>query len=313
MKRYIKTAIVLGSLLAACLIAALLRPLPEDAGPAKRLVGYISTLSEDTMGDQLEAALLAAAGDRGYQILSVSASNTQESQTEALRILLASTVDVVVFSPVCESGWDTQLREAWALRIPIVTVMRSLNTANECALYHVGYDYRAQAAEIMDYLASNAAEPTRIFVLSGTIGSSVTREITVGLRDCETDLLTVDNRAYGNFMRSRGREIVQGIFRHNNEIDVIISCNESMALGAVDAFQTLGIGPGAVRICLFNGIAGGEAWAGSGYISYGILCDIPALAEEVMDTIALAASDRQGTETVFLPYTAVCQEVGPNA
>ncbi len=44
------------------------------------------------------------------------AQQKQENQIKALRSFIAQRVDVIAFSPVVETGWDTVLQEAQAPR-----------------------------------------------------------------------------------------------------------------------------------------------------------------------------------------------------
>jgi ABC-type sugar transport system substrate-binding protein len=54
----------------------------------------------------------------------------QENQVKAIRSFIAQRVDVIAFSPVVESGWDTVLREAKAAKIPVILTDRAVKVSD---------------------------------------------------------------------------------------------------------------------------------------------------------------------------------------
>ena len=299
------------AVLAAVLLAvtgtgmAMLHRKAEGAGTPEKIVGYVSTRSEDALGDEVEAAILEKIGDENVRLISVRADCSQNSQVEALRVLLTSSVDVIVFSPVVQSGWESVLKEAWKQKIPVVTVIKDLNAGGICAHYHVGYDYSAQARDMMAWLEETRENSSNLFLLSGTMGSSVTEEIKASLRSYETDRIQVKNSASGNYMKTRGREIVHGIFSYNNDIDVIISCNSAMAAGALEALEGLGVSEQAVQMCVFNVSSRDMQLQKSPFVDFCIPADAENLADAVTAQILTAeSSDRQEIRT-YVPYRVV--------
>ena len=54
----------------------------------------------------------------GIDLKFADAQQKQENQIKAIRSFIAQKVDVIAFSPVVETGWDTVLREAKAAEDP---------------------------------------------------------------------------------------------------------------------------------------------------------------------------------------------------
>ena len=269
------------------------------------IIGYVSTRSEDLLGDEMEEALLEQISRENVRLISVRADCSQSSQIEAFRVLLTSSVDVIVFSPVVQTGWESVLRESWKQRIPVVTFYRDLNAGGLCAHYHVGYDYGEQAKDVMAWLENTRKTATNVFFLSGTMGSSVTDEIKAGLRSYETEDIRLKNSASGNYMRSRGREIAHGVFSYNNEIDVIASCNSAMAAGTLEALQQLGIPERDVRLCVFNVSEQDMVLAKNPYVDLCLPVKADELAMRVTDTILHADSADKLETRIVVPYTIV--------
>ena len=76
------------------------------------------------------------------------AQQKQENQIKALRSFIAQKVDVIAFSPVVESGWDTVLKEAKDAQIPVVLTDRAIDS-KDTTLYKsfIGSDFVKEGEE----------------------------------------------------------------------------------------------------------------------------------------------------------------------
>ncbi len=62
--------------------------------------------------------------DAGIELKFSDAQQKQENQIKAIRSFIQQRVDVIAFSPVVESGWDTVLMEAKRANIPVILTDR---------------------------------------------------------------------------------------------------------------------------------------------------------------------------------------------
>ena len=83
-----------------------------------------------------------AAKKAGVNLKFADAQQRQENQIKAIRSFIAQRVNVIAFSPVVETGWDTVLREAKAAKIPVILTDRTVNVSDE-SLYvtFIGSDF----------------------------------------------------------------------------------------------------------------------------------------------------------------------------
>jgi simple sugar transport system substrate-binding protein len=104
-----------------------------------------------------------------------------------------------------------------------------------------------RAAEfLLKKFFDNEKNTIRIIELRGTEGSSPAISRAEGFRETlknypEFDIIF---SASGDFLRSKGYELMRGILGDFIDIDVIYSHNDSMTLGAIDAIKERGIKPG---------------------------------------------------------------------
>jgi len=90
------------------------------------------------------------------------------------------------------------------------------------------------------------SNPVRIVEISGTEGSSPAFGRAEGFREGLKDFpeFQIIESISGDFLRSKGLEIMREFLRTYNNIDVVYSHNDGMALGVIDAMKEVGLKPG---------------------------------------------------------------------
>ena len=97
------------TVLAAALLAACAIHTPVFA--AKPLViGFSQVGAESEWRTANTVSIKDAAKKEGITLKFADAQQKQENQVKAIRSFIAQGVDLIAFSPVVESGWDTVLR-----------------------------------------------------------------------------------------------------------------------------------------------------------------------------------------------------------
>ena len=175
-----------------------------------------------------------------------------ENQIKAIRSFIAYKVDVIAFSPLVETGWDTVLGEAKAAGIPVIIVDRMIDTADDslytCALCSDFNLEGHRAGEFLIRKYQDSSGPVRIVEIGGTIDSTPAIGRSEGFRDVISShsKFEVIFSEDGDFMLSKGKEIMQKVlWLHDpKDIDVLYSHNDDMTFGAIEVMQEAGIEPG---------------------------------------------------------------------
>ena len=217
------------------------------------VVGFSQLGAESSWRIANTANMEEAAKQAGFGLMMENANQKQEKQIDAIRSFIAYQVDVIVFSPIVENGWDNVLREAKKAGIPVILMDRMISTSDD-SLYtaYVGADFYAEGRRAGEYLIRKAdalqAEHMNIVELSGTIDSTPMRDRQKGFMDVigGDPRFTVLESISGDFLRSKGEECAfQLLEKYGTEgIDVIYSHNDSMMLGVLDVLEQKGIRPG---------------------------------------------------------------------
>jgi len=193
-----------------------------------------------------------AAENAGVQLLFENAEQKQENQIKAIRSFIVYQVDVIAFVPIVADGWDNILKEAKNAGIPVLVTDRKITTENE-DLYagFIGTDSEQEGREAGYFLLKKfadrpAGDPVRIIEISGTEGSSVAVGRADGFREIVEDNpdFEIIYTESGDFLRSKGYEIMTRLLKKFKDIDVLYSHNDGMTLGAMDAMKEVGIRPG---------------------------------------------------------------------
>ncbi|MFV0529017.1 MAG: substrate-binding domain-containing protein [Lachnospiraceae bacterium] len=223
--------------------------------PDAAVLGFVVTVTEDEWQEDVFESLKEEARSSGYEIMTIQAERNQAEQIEAIRALIVYRVDAIILFPVVDSGWDAVLIEAQEANIPVITADKGIRKSDEFVTYYVGYDYYADAAKEAALLAEQAQPEDTIIELYGTLGSYSAKEITRGFRETLTQQgLEIQSSVSGDYMRSRGKEITEGFLKSSDGVDFIISHNDAMTLGAVEAIEEQGKIPGTdVRIFAVGG------------------------------------------------------------
>lgn len=131
-------------LLCACEADA---PQQEEA-QAELLIGFSQLGSESSWRIGNTLSIQKAAQEHGINLMYDNALQKQENQIAQLRSFIAYQVDLIVFSPIVEDGWDNVLTEARHAGIPVILMDRFINTADD-SLYtaYIGADFYMEGGQ----------------------------------------------------------------------------------------------------------------------------------------------------------------------
>lgn len=248
-----KAHATLALLLMLCLaLTAGCAPRPTATAPEEAeqvLLGFSQLGSESAWRIGNTNSIQEAAKRAGVQLMYENAEQKQEKQIKAIRSFIAYQVDVIAFSPIVEDGWDNVLEEAKQAGIPVLITDRRINTTdNSLIVGFVGSDFYAEGRRAGRFLLQKmqGTQPVNIVEISGTVDSTPMRARGQGFRDelAGISRYTILESVSGDFLRSKGKECMQGLLARHADIDVLFSHNDSMTLGALEAIEEAGLQPG---------------------------------------------------------------------
>jgi ABC-type sugar transport system substrate-binding protein len=232
-----------------------------------------------------------SAAAAGIDLQFSDAQQKQENQIKAIRSFIQQRVDVIAFSPVVESGWDTVLMEAKRANIPVILTDRAVDSA-DTSLYKtfLGSDFVKEGQKAGEWLLKNvdaSAGPVNIVELQGTTGSApaIDRQEGFGEVIAQNPNLKVIASQTGDFTRSGGRQVMEAFLKAHPDIDVLYAHNDDMGLGAIEAIEAAGKVPGQdIKIITVDAVKDGMQALADGKINYIVECN-PLLGPQLMDLV----------------------------
>ena len=187
--------------------------------------------------------------ENGFYMIFDNAQQKQENQIKAVRNFILQEVDYIVLDPIVMSGWDNVLQNAKEAEIPVILVDRDVEVEDD-SLYvtSVVTDMVAEGRNagywLEDYLEKQGREDEdiQIVMLLGTEGASAQIGRTKGFTEIagQHENWTILEQLGGDFTQAKGRESMETLLKKYDDIDVVISENDNMTFGAIDAIQDAG-------------------------------------------------------------------------
>jgi ABC-type sugar transport system substrate-binding protein len=261
-----------------------------SAGKGGKLtMGFAQVGAESGWRTANTKSIQEAAAAAGVDLKFSDAQQKQENQIKAIRSYVAQKVDVIAFSPVVESGWDTVLKEAKDAKIPVILTDRAIDSP-DTSLYKtfIGSDFVLEGKKAGEWLVKEyhgKTDPVNIVQLEGTTGSAPANDRKSGFADvikADPKFKIVASQT-GEFTRAKGKEVMEALLKANPKIDVLYAHNDDMGLGAIEAIEAAGKKPGTdIKIITVDATKDGMTALSDGKINYIVECS-PLLGPQLMD------------------------------
>ncbi|MEU4370805.1 ABC transporter substrate-binding protein [Micromonospora chersina] len=257
----------------------------------KITLGFSQVGAESGWRTANTTSIKEAATEAGIDLKFDDAQQKQENQIKAIRNFIQQKVDVIAFSPVVESGWDTVLKEAKDAKIPVILTDRSVDSADK-SLYKtfLGSDFVKEGRLAGEWLVEQkkaAAGPVNIVELQGTTGSAPANDRKKGFAEAiaaNPNLKIIASQS-GDFTRAGGKQVMEQFLKANPKIDVLFAHNDDMGLGALEAITAAGKVPGKdITIITVDAVKDGMQALADGKFNFIAECS-PLLGPQLMDLV----------------------------
>ncbi len=234
--------------------------------------------------------------ENGYYLLFEDGQQKQEHQLQSSRNFILQEVDYIILDPIVETGWDAVLQEAKDAGIPVILADRSVKVEDEdlytCWVGSNFHEEGRRAGEwLLDYLEEQgrSEETINIVTLQGTIDSSAQIGRTEGFKsilDTQANWNMMEYQS-ADFTQAKGKEVMSYFLEKYDDIDVLVSENDNMTFGAVEAIREAGrtCGPdGEIIILSFDSVRAAMEAMLQGEIHVDFECN-PILGPKVEEII----------------------------
>jgi ABC-type sugar transport system substrate-binding protein len=291
----------------------------SSGGTDKIVMGFAQVGAESGWRTANTKSVQESAKAAGIDLKFSDAQQKQENQIKAIRSYIQQKVDVIAFSPVVESGWDTVLKEAKDAKIPVILTDRAVDSA-DTSLYKtfLGSDFVLEGKKAGEWLVGESKSATgtvNIVEIQGTTGSAPANDRKQGFEEAikaDPKLKIIASQS-GDFTRSGGKQVMEAFLKNNADIDVVFAHNDDEGLGAIEAIEAAGKVPGKdIKIITIDAVKDGMTALSAGKISYIVECS-PLLGTQLMDLAKKVLAGETVPERVVTEETTFTQEQATKA
>ncbi|MFR9778744.1 ABC transporter substrate-binding protein [Micromonospora sp. MS34] len=312
-------AVLTAALLATGMAACGNSDTGDKAGDGKITLGFSQVGAESGWRTANTTSIKEAASAAGIALKFDDAQQKQENQIKAIRNFIQQKVDVIAFSPVVESGWDTVLKEAKDAGIPVILTDRAVDSVDK-SLYKtfLGSDFVKEGRLAGEWLVEqekSATGPVNIVELQGTTGSAPANDRKKGFAEAisaNPNLKIIASQS-GDFTRAGGKQVMEQFLKANPKIDVLFAHNDDMGLGALEAITAAGKVPGKdITIITVDAVKDGMQALADGRFNFIAECS-PLLGPQLMDLVKKVHAGEQVPARIETQETTFTQEQAKEA
>jgi ABC-type sugar transport system substrate-binding protein len=267
--------------------------LPLTVFAQKKIVlGFSQIGAESEWRTANTESIKSAAKEHGIELKFSDAQQKQENQLKAIRSFIAQRVDVIAFSPVVESGWETVLREAKAAKIPVILTDRAVNVKDDSLwVTFMGSDFLEEGRKAGRWLVDKMKDvkgDVNIVELQGTVGSAPAIDRKRGFEEIikADPKFKIIRSQTGDFTRAKGKEVMEAFLKaEGKKINVLYAHNDDMAIGAIQAIEEAGLKPAKdITIISIDAVKGAFEAMMAGKLNVTVECS-PLLGPQLMQAV----------------------------
>ena len=283
----------------------------------KITLGFSQVGAESGWRTANTTSIKEAASAAGIELKFDDAQQKQENQIKAIRNFIQQKVDVIAFSPVVESGWDTVLKEAKDAKIPVILTDRAVDSADK-SLYKtfLGSDFVKEGRLAGEWLVEQkkaASGPVNIVELQGTTGSAPANDRKKGFAEAiaaNPNLKIIASQS-GDFTRAGGKQVMEQFLKANPKIDVLFAHNDDM--GPLEAITAAGKVPGKdITIITVDAVKDGMQALADGKFNFIAECS-PLLGPQLMELAKKVHNGEEVPARIETEETTFTQEQAKEA
>jgi len=203
-------------------------------------IGFaVSTLHNPVFAYMAEGITSEAAAS-GVDVTIADAQDDALQQANDILDFIAMGVDIALINPVDGDAIATSVEALNDAGIPVITLGRRAFGGDVVA--HIGTDNIRAGQDAARTFFEELGGEGNVAILNGIPGASSAVDRRQGVEDVLADFpgITIVAEQTANWQRSEGMTVTENILQANPQLDGILSLNDEMALGAIEALRAAG-------------------------------------------------------------------------
>ncbi|MDO4233080.1 MAG: sugar ABC transporter substrate-binding protein [Lautropia sp.] len=243
------------------------------------------------------------------------AQNDVGKQLNQIQNFVAAGVDAIIVNPVDTDATVAMTKAAEDAGIPLVFLNRSpvnLDKLPDNQAF-VGSDEKEsgtlQAKEVCRLLKEQGKEKARLVVLMGELSNQSARVRTQDIKDViatkECSFMEITESQTAMWLRNQGTDLMTNWLSAGLEFDAVISNNDEMAIGAIQALKTSGTDMKEMIVAGIDGTADGLAAMKAGDLDVTVFQNGKGQGEGAVDAALKLAKGEKVEQKIFIPFELV--------
>lgn len=279
-------------------------------------IGITMAAFDDTFLTQLRNGIQAHADAQGGVSVQIEdAQNDVGKQLNQIQNFVASGVDAIIVNPVDTDASQAMTAAAEAAGIPLVYVNRqpvNVDSLPKSQAFVASKEVEAgelQAKEVCRLLKAAGRTEASAVILMGELSNQGARMRTKAVEDVlatpDCAFIKIAEKQTGNWQRTQGADLVTNWLTAGVKMDAILSNNDEMAIGAVQAMKAARVDLGSVIIAGIDATPDALAALAAGDLDLTVFQDAKGQGAGALDAALKLARGEAQPQTVYIPFQLV--------
>ncbi|NGM44714.1 sugar ABC transporter substrate-binding protein [Rhodobacter sp. SGA-6-6] len=279
-------------------------------------VGVSMALFDDNFLTVLRNGIQSYADANGIPVQIEDAQNDVAKQLDQINNFIASGVDAIVVNPVDTSATQAMSDAAAAAGVPLVYVNRqpvNLDNLPDNQAFVASNEVDSGTLEtiaLCDNWAAEGKTEVNVYVLQGELSNQAAVQRTQDIYDvieagkCKVKINVIDQQT-ANWSRDQAQNLMTNWLSTGAAFDGVISNNDEMAIGAIQAMKAAGIDMATVQVGGVDATQDALAAMQAGDLDVTVFQNAKAQGEGALNAAVALSKGEAVDQTVWVPFELV--------
>ncbi|CCF20961.1 Putative rhizopine-binding protein, mocB [Pseudorhizobium banfieldiae] len=252
----------------------------------------------------------------GVELQIEDAQNDVAKQLDQINNFVASGVDAIIVNPVDTSATEAMTKAAEAAGVPLVYVNRepiNVDSLPDNQAFVASNEQESgtlETKEVCRLLSEKGKNPARIYIMMGELSNQAAVMRTQDIKDvmksgeCQVELQIIDEQT-ANWSRDEAQDLMTNWLSTSETFDAVISNNDEMALGAIQAMKAANVSMEDVVVGGVDATQDALAAMEAGDLDVTVFQDAAGQGKGAVDAALKLAKGENVDQKVYIPFQLV--------
>jgi inositol transport system substrate-binding protein len=279
-------------------------------------IGVSMALFDDNFLTVLRNGIQSQADAAGLKVQIEDAQNDVAKQLDQINNFIASGVDAIIVNPVDTSATQAMSDAAAAAGVPLVYVNRqpiNIDTLPDNQAFVASNEVDSgtlETIQLCDNWAAEGKTEVNVYVMQGELSNQAAVQRTQDIYDvieagkCAVKVNVIDQQT-ANWSRDQAQNLMTNWLSTGAAFDGVISNNDEMAIGAIQAMKAAGIDMATVQVGGVDATQDALAAMAAGDLDVTVFQNAAAQGAGSLDAATKLAAGEAVDQAVWVPFELV--------